>query len=231
MNKKQQYQQLIDFRKEFKFPVEISNYEQIGFELNHVDGWEAWHSDLDADIMLVGQDFSDVDGLLRDEGKIEKVIGKYKNDTNKYLEILFKRGLGIDIGHPISPNKSNKLFFTNALVGLKKDGMQAKINPLLVYKSAETFLKPLIEIIQPKAIIALGQLAFNSIYFINFGKLTPNVDYNLAFEKHVAKQFITPNNIKIFPVYHCGSRGIKMNRNEEKQIEDWKQIRILLDKK
>ncbi len=230
MDKIKEYQKLIETRKNFEFPIGLSNYSQTGIELKYVDGWEAWHNDLDADIMLVGQDFTDTIAFKRDGGKIEPDGTKFKYATNKNLVYLFKEGLGIDIGNPNDAFKIKNLFFTNALVGLKEGGMQGAIHPIMVYKIAEIFLKSLIEIVQPKIIITLGILPFQVINALYDFKLKPNVSLNTLLAELVKHNYETDDHIKIFPVYHCGGRGVNMNRNIEEQLEDWKRIKVFLNK-
>jgi uracil-DNA glycosylase len=75
---------------------------------------------------------------------------------------LFQR-LNIDIGKPSQPNANAPTFFTNAILGIKKNGMSSKVKAIWEKESTEEFLKPLIEIIQPKIIITLGKVAYYSI--------------------------------------------------------------------
>ncbi|HMG16248.1 MAG TPA: hypothetical protein VK590_12410 [Saprospiraceae bacterium] len=228
MQKDQLYQKLIKKRKKFKFPPGIQNYSIVKKELNYVDTWETWHNNLDADIMVVGQDFADVKAFERDKGKIEPDATKFKYRTNENLALLFEEALDIEIGHPISADNSKKLFFTNALVGLKEGGMQGSVHPILVYKSAETFLKPLINIVQPKVIIALGILPFQVINAIYNFKLSPQISINATLKEIITQQFETPDHIKIFPVYHCGARGFN-KRKKTVHLTDWKKIKLYLN--
>lgn len=226
MDKDIEYKKLIAKRQTFKFPQGLANYGDIGLEIDHVDGLAAWHSDLDANIMLVCQDFADTKTLIKDNGKIEPEEGKFRYRTNKNLTYLFKDGLGIDLGHPCTPNKNAKLFFTNAIIGLKTEGgMQGKIKSEWASSSATNFLKPLIEIIKPKVIIALGQSPFQAIHSIYKGQITPDLPSNLPFKDYVGKFFVTKDKTKIFPVYHCGVRAVNSFRKIEEQLVDWQNIK------
>jgi DNA polymerase len=176
--------------------------------------------------MVVGQDFADAKTFRKDRGRIEPKDESFIYPTNKNLNYLFEEGLGIKIGHPSKPNKSEKLFFTNALIGLKTEGgMQGEIKAHWVVDSAVNFLKPLIDIVSPKAIIALGQIPFQAIYSIFKNDIKPSPFMNVPFKEHLGKFYLINNRIKVFPVYHCGARGVNINRELKYQVEDWKKIR------
>ena len=222
MNKIEKYQKLIEKRQKYHFPFGLKNYGDTGFEINHVDAWELWHSDLNAEIMLVGQDFADFNAFKSDWGRVEPTLNVFKYKTNENLIKLFKLGLNLEIGHPLKPNKNQKLFFTNAVIGLKEyGGMQGKVSKDWVKKSSEEFLKPLIEVVQPKFIICLGKVALNSVNLAFQNQIEPRIDLNLPLENLVKKCFLISNKIKVFPAYHCGARVVNMNRGIDLQIEDW----------
>lgn len=233
MNKKKAYEKLILCRQKFKFPEGLRNYTEFKPRNNEfVDGWEQWQADLDAKIMLVGQDYTNWEGFEMEnrDAKYPKLMEKkYINPTNKHLSELF-----YVLGYKITPErlyqKNKGLFFTNAVVGLKSGNMQAKIKTEWWKDGAQKFLKPLIEIIRPDAIIALGQIPFKAIFSIfsemvkrkslpNSVELMKKSPYSVTIE--------SSKKIHVFPVYHCGGRGISM-RNLDTQKDDWKRIKYYL---
>ncbi len=156
---------------------------------------------------------------------VEPNIGAYKYKTNENLEFLFREGLGIKIGHPLSPNTELKLFFTNAIVGLKiEGGMQGGIKKDWQILCMKEFLKPIIELVNPSIIIAMGQLPFKSVCEVFEDKIEPITKKSNSFKNSVGKVFISENKTHIFPVYHCGSKGVNMNKKLPEQLEDWKKI-------
>jgi len=215
MSKVVKYTQLVQQRKQFKFsdgllnPVQIENgiYDQA-----HLGPWAVWQGNLDAKILLLGQDWGDVTYFLKYKG-----CDRDENLTNKNLVELF-RVIGIDIGSPSQPNPIAPTFFTNAILGIKKEGgLAGKVSQSWARESTEAFLKPLLEIIDPEIIITLGTLAYNEIAFI----------YSLP--RKPLKKLVGENpiflkdNKRLYARYHCGGLGLA-NRNFALQRQDWKMI-------
>ncbi|MEO5645775.1 MAG: uracil-DNA glycosylase family protein [Bacteroidia bacterium] len=229
MTKEEKYQTLIQKRKNFSFSgIGLKNYSDFTAEDNYVDAYEQWHSHLDADIMLIAQDFADWETFEKDNGKIEPIENHYKYPTNKNLTDLFKI-LNIDIGHPLTPNKTAKLFFTNAVVGLKGNGMQGKIENRWIETGTNEFLSPLIDLVQPKIIIALGRIPFDAICSIYPNQVNPATSKSKSLKKIIENSpYIIPNGTRLFPVYHCGGQSAR-NRKIEEQKTDWQKINSALN--
>lgn len=220
------YNQLVAERKEYDYnSLDIINPSKLSISNDdHLNAWAYWHGDLDAEILLIGQDFGDTNYYKKFDGKDDP-----QNQTNKNLMLLFKE-LGIDIGQSDKPTTA-KLYFTNAVLGAKvgeqstnqqKGGMAAPIKSKDWYSDTSIkFTKPLIDIINPKIIITMGTTAYNAVSII----------YRL--EKKPLKELIVNNpivlndNKKLFAVYHCSGLGL-INRNLETQLEDWKKIKQLI---
>lgn len=229
MSKLDIYSQLVIKRQNFNLADGLKNYSEVGYEIDHVDGWEAWYSCLDAEIMLIGQDFADCLTFVKDNGKIEPNDVDFIYPTNKNLRKLFSECLGIEIGHPNDLKKKGKLFFTNSIIGLKtKGGMQGVISKEWQEQSANEFLKPLIDLVSPKIIITLGTSSFNSVCSVLKEDIQEKIYKSKPLKFHVDKCYSTKAGVRIFPVYHCGSRGVNINRSFDKQKEDWVRIKRYL---
>ncbi len=226
MDKRDRYHNLIFKRQSIlSLPDGLLNYHETGFEINHIDAWEMWHSNLDADIMVIGQDFADAKTFIRDEGRVEPMADKYAYATNKNLATLFESGLGIQIGHPLNPNPKAKLFFTNAIIGLKQHGgMQGKVQDEWAISSVKEFIKPLIEIVRPKVVFVLGRTAFKAVYKNFADDISLKANISRPFRELVGHKFQISNSTLVYPVYHCGSRGVNMNQKLEDQIKVWEKI-------
>ncbi len=133
--------------------------------------------------------------------------------------------MGIDIGQSDDPNTDAKLYFTNAVLGVKKGGMAAPIKKTWYADTAKKFIKPLIQLIEPKTIIAMGSKAYEVVSIIYI--------YNL--DRKPIKEIVDTNpillddNKNLFVVYHCSNLGIT-NRSFNTQREDWRKIKPYLDK-
>ncbi len=83
------------------------------------------------------------------------------------------------------------------------------------------FLRPLIELVQHEAIIAPGLMPTNGIMHA----------YNLkAYGIHrnaveIEEGIRLGKNTRLFPVYHCGNRGVNRNRKMEEQLRDLEEDR------
>lgn len=215
-NKEIRYKELVNKRRNFKFTDLLNTSEIICeyYDENQIGPWSSWQGNLDADILVIGQDWGDINHYLKNgenEGREEE-----ENSTNKNLIELFKM-INIDIGTPINPNKKAAVFFTNAILGIKDNGMSSKVKEQWEKECTENFLYPLIEIIKPKIILTLGTVPFKAIKRV----------YKLK-QKPVLRELINQNPIildstKIFAFYHCGGLGLA-NRKLDIQKEDW--IRI-----
>ena len=215
MNKKDAYQALVEKRKSFKFHHGLLNPSEIEsgrYDSDHIGAWSKWQGNLDADILLVGQDWGDTHYFIENQGNdIDD------NPTNRNLIELFLC-LGIDIGMPSKPNDMAPVFFTNSILGIKEDGrMAGKVSQSWARQCTDEFLKLLVKIINPKVIITLGTYAYSEVAYM-YG-LKKGTLKNLISESPEIKV----GNTVICPRYHCGGLGLA-NRKLPLQKQDWLRI-------
>jgi hypothetical protein len=211
--KKVLYKEIVEDRKKHVFAdTEIKNPSELGITNDdHLNAWSYWHGDLNAEILLIGQDFGDYSYYINNDGKDDP-----KNPTSLNLNILFKQA-GIDIGDTDNPTENAKLYFTNAVLGAKSGGMATAIKKDWYADTATKFLKPLIDLVQPKIIIAMGSIAYDAVSIIY------NIEKKAMKDVIETNPILLPDNKKLFVVYHCSNLGIA-NRNFELQKADWKKI-------
>lgn len=216
------YSHLVSKRKNFKvdYPgfinqcaIENGIYDTGEF----LEPWGQWHNSIPADILVIGQDWGGMDYYVNNKGK-----DTAQNTTCSNLSMLFKE-LGIEIGNPESPQTGLKIHFTNLIPFIRTGKMQGNkgniINSRIITECAEEFLKPLIEIVSPKIIIALGTVPFRGLLH------ALNISKKGSFSKAVESGAIsTTSNITIFPMFHCGTLSINMNRKLEQQKSDWAKV-------
>jgi len=119
MSKQAKYKELIAKRKEFKFAdEELTNPAKTDYDGNYVEPWSQWQGNLDANIVVVGQEFCDTDTFHCVRGTVERYEKKYEFATNRNLPGLFKH-FGIDLYHPKNPQNKSKMFFTNRGHGIE----------------------------------------------------------------------------------------------------------------
>lgn len=215
------YQLLVEKRKSYKFSFGLINPSEIEggrYDCDQVEGYAQWQGNLDAKIMLVGKDFGGTRFFRDFRGR-----NNPNSETNRNLMQLFS-SLGIDIGSPNSPNISAPVFLTNAIFGLI-DSPSKGGNPIktrMLQENAKEFLRPLIDIVDPKIIIAMGQEAYRGVCFA-FGK-SPMKNLGEA----LTSGPIEVRGKRIFPVFHCGAIWRQNNRNLELQLSDWSRIKAYL---
>jgi uracil-DNA glycosylase len=93
---------------------------------------------------------------------------------------------------------------------------------------AHEFFKPLVDIIKPSAILALGKDVSESIlklYSINYPK-----NKKLS-ELMLQSPYQLTTSTVLLPLYHCGARGEKINRPMHDQIRDWIKVKKWFDKR
>ncbi|MDD3368770.1 MAG: uracil-DNA glycosylase family protein [Lachnospiraceae bacterium] len=154
--------------------------------------WNYWQGSLDAEIMVIGQDFGifpQKQDKLTEKQKRNKRYYSYKqyiqgkawrqdvdlSKTKNYwgatdanLISLFWEGLEIDITKP-----QEKLFFTNMACCYRQNMISGSSNFRQEWLSlcANKYMGELIEIIRPKLIIALGENVWNAFGCIESARL------------------------------------------------------------
>ena len=216
MNKQEAYAALVGLRKGCRRCGEIltnpadptccaGDSEQIG-------PWSRWQGKLDAKLVIVGQDWGDKRYFDKYEGR-DQAQG---NTTNENLQKLLS-SIGIQVKRP-RDSQTQVAFFTNLILCLKHGGLQESVEDQWMTTCAREFLLPLVGIVQPKVVVALGLDVTKTILGA----------YNLKHRKSWAMSRLMEEgpywlnkDMRLFPVYHCGAKGVNMNRPLEKQFADW----------
>ncbi|MFD0716235.1 uracil-DNA glycosylase family protein [Paenibacillus sp. GCM10027626] len=189
------------------------------YDTNEIGHWTDWQGSLNAKIMVIGQDWGDI-------GTLEKQGGECNVDnsaTNRALMKLIQIA-GVDVNENNFRNQHPDLFFTNAILCMKSDGgLAGKVKGPWFRNCVNSFLKPLLELIQPKIAVTLGEKATKSL-------LREYGHKGISFRNLVEQEspIIVGANTAVFPVFHCGSLG-QRNRSFELQKGDWLRIRRYLE--
>lgn len=227
--KSERYCDLVAKFKKHKFndPRLINPHAIEGFDYNVINPWELWHNDLNAKVLFIGQDFSDTTSLqnhLKTDWAKEKTSA-----TNNHL-IDFFSILGYhfdDVDYTYPKKHKHKLFFTNAILGIKvtaKESMGLPVKDSWWRETAAEYLKEIIDIIQPKHIIVMSMVAYKAICYI----------YNITPEKTVFDAIANngrrniPNGVNLFVVNHCSPNGC-IKRPIQTQGGDWIKIRNYME--
>ena len=187
----------------------------------YVNRWNLWHGDLNADIMVIGQDYGTKENC---ENLSLWNTDDHSCATNKTLKDLFEKTFKMDIDA-----KNIPLFFTNIANCYRKNSTTGKMHPGWLPICANKFMGRLINIICPKIIIVLGRSAFEALYCMD--ELTveccdPQKSGKNTFSEIIKRKYqidLDGQKIAVFPVYHTGANA-KRNRTMDEQLSDWKRI-------
>ncbi len=187
----------------------------------YVNRWNLWHGDLDADIMVIGQDYG-----TKESGENLSLwnAGDHSCATNKTLKELFLKILNIDID-----SNSEKLFFTNMANCYRMHKTTGNMHAGWLTVCANKFMERLIRIVRPKIIIVLGRSAFEALYCMDGLTVSccdPEKNGKRTFSEIIKRKYqidLDGQKIAVFPVFHPGSNA-KINRDINLQYEDWKRI-------
>src|SRR5205823_3503763 len=126
------------------------------YDSNEIGVWSRWQGDLNARVMVVGRDWGDLGSFEHQEGL------EIDAPTNRKLcELLSEAGLHAQLPS-YGSTRQGGLFFTNAVLCLKQGNIQDSPPPE-DFKNCSKFLRRQIEIIQPKLVVCLGQIAYQAV--------------------------------------------------------------------
>jgi len=216
MDKLAEYAALVSGRKACHQCTGLCNPSDIEhgtFDSNQIGPWSLWQGNLEATIMVVGQDWGDKSYFVKNRGQ-----SRAQSFTNRALvELLAIAGVAVE---PIGASELGHVaFFTNAILCLKSGVPQGRTSRDW-FQNCRHFLRRQIEIVQPKVVIGLGEHAYCSV-LMSFD-LSPET---FRAEVKEADGRLLQDGTRAFAVYHCGARIRNTHRSLEKQIEDWSRIR------
>lgn len=187
-------------------------YDQTG----HIGPWTQWQNNLDAQLMVVGQDWGGVEYFTENEG-----LEKDDNETNQRL-VEFLAGIGIEINLPVLTAEDRPLYFTNAVLCLRPGRLTGPISGKWFRKCGPLFLRRQIELVRPKAVVTLGYYAYRTVLTAFGRKPTPRMCDAIIEDIEVVDK-----GSAVVPVFHCGKNG-QRSRSIADQHQDWKRVKAAL---
>jgi uracil-DNA glycosylase len=181
----------------------------------HLGPWSLWQGNLNAEVIVIGQDWGDENYFIKNHGH-----DLSHTRTNETLRRLLT-SIGLNVKEPWSEDIGDgPLFFTNAVLCLKRGGLQSATDPAWFTNCGSAFLRRTIDLIQPKVVITLGERAYRAVaalYGVAPEPFRAAVDCKIGFELGCG--------IRLFPVYHSGARITNTHRPMVLQIHDWLKIK------
>jgi uracil-DNA glycosylase len=211
-SKQEQYAALVARRKRCHLCSGMTNPADVAggaFDSDQIGPWSRWQSNLDAELMIVGQDWEERSYFIKEEG-----WDGDKHQSNRRLGELL-RSIGVSISSAGDAPEPQVVFLTNAVLCLKDGGSSAEV-PSRYFANCRSFLKDQVELVSPKVVVGFGRPAFESAY----GKTPP------LFSSAVLDQrgILLSGRTRVFAVYHCSNRRFGMTD----QRFHWKRIAAAL---
>lgn len=193
----------------------LDGYAAVGdfhggiYECDHVSPWTKSGCNVDAAIMIVGQDWSSSDALGGETPNLHSAEFGFspKFPTNANLDGLLERHFGL---------KRSECYLTNLFPYIKQGQASANIPLKDLVACAKRFTLTEIEIVAPSMVICLGRITFIALMRAVGIKGSPKMDEAVGspFQRASAT---------IYCVAHTGSFGMN-NRGREQVEADWRGI-------
>jgi DNA polymerase len=193
-------------------PGRIRSCGEFAFDPDVVSHWEQWLGHKTPKLLLVGQDFGNVDYFLRHRGRDEP-----HNQTNDNLQRLLGAA-GIHVKDPPELDPEAPVFATNSILCVKEGRMNGSILSSWVDSCAETHLVPLIRYLRPPVVVGMGSNGWRAVR-----RVFALYDAPRPIAQAAGFSWIAADQTRIFAVGHPGSLGI-INRRWPQQLSDWRRI-------
>jgi len=230
-DKLRQYESLIHERAECKKCLNLVNMSELDTMVDHdnelpeeIGPWSRWQGNLDAEIMVVAQDWGSQETYLSQKGWD---ITNKKSPTNGNL-IKLMGSIGQTLCPPENHDQEQNFFFTNAALCMRRSKKEQGGAEPEWFSNCGYFLKRQIEIVRPRVVVALGQRPFESVLRA-FKNEIPREGYRALVDSR--RTFSIQSGTTLVPVFHCGANGERRNRVSEvrgnvlsKHEEDWKTV-------
>lgn len=191
------------------------------YDSNEIGPWTRWNNDLNAKIVIVGQEWGDIDSFVTQRGKDNS-----KSPTN---EMLFHLLASIGIGISKAPRQINPtgVFLTNAALCLKGGGAQAPVSRGWFNNCASPFLREQIDLVKPIVVVTLGEEAYRGV--CRSYKIAATKNFRDAVGLILPLSLDAGLHLRLVPVYHCSANGL-ITRSLAKQFDDWRLVKAALDR-
>jgi uracil-DNA glycosylase len=213
----EEYAALVAARKACRICVgrsqgRLRSCAEFDYDPDVVSLWELWLGHKSPKLLVVGQDFGNVDYFARNHGRDAP-----GNKTNDNLHKLFAAA-GIEAGIPPELDPVTPVFLTNSILCLKEGAMNGPIRSSWVRTCTEQHLRPLLRWLTPPVIVGMGNFGWQAVRQVFALSYAPR-RISLA----AGGNWIAADKTRIFAVGHCGPLGL-INRPWPQQVEDWRRV-------
>ena len=212
-----EYRDLITARKACRIcvqrsPGRIRSCAEFDFDPDVVSHWEQWLGHKSPRLLIVGQDFANVDYFKRHRGRDEP-----HNPTNDRLHLLLKEA-GIHTTNPPEPDLQAPVFATNSILCVKEGPMNRSILSSWVNTCAETHLAPLVRYLEPPVVVGMGSCGWRAVRRVFALDHAPR-----PISVAAGGCWAAADRTSVFAVGHPGPLGL-ISRPRLLQLADWRRI-------
>jgi DNA polymerase len=219
MDKIGRYVELVAQRKTCACCPCLTNASTIDdgrLDSDEIGPYSRWQGNLNAGLMVIAQDFADVDGFRQHRGWAGERV-----QTNLALVELIAEA-GVKIQPPRFGVADDQLFFTNAVLCMKDGGMQARVPDSCCVECGKRFLRPTIELVSPKVVVTLGSKAAGAVCRA----------YELEPPRKLTEVIALPVRLSaktiLMPLLHPSRTVLNTVRSLDEQRGDWREVGRLL---
>jgi uracil-DNA glycosylase len=193
-------------------PGKLRSCAEFDFDPDVVSHWEAWLGHKSPRLVVVGQDFGNVDYFIRNRGRDEP-----HNKTNENLHALLIEA-GLQVRHPSEKDTYAPVFLTNSILCIKEGTMNTPILSSWIDACTERHLLPLIGYLKPKLVVGMGNAGWRAVRRLFGLHGAPQRISHAA-----GSTWVAADRTHVFAVCHCGPLGV-INRPWPQQLADWRRI-------
>jgi uracil-DNA glycosylase len=210
------YTELVAARKTCRRCSTLTNPSAVASppDSDRIGPYSLWQGNLNAPLIIVAQDFADLTTYRCGTGWPGERV-----KTNLTLVDLVSEA-GLTISAPRTGTSDDVLFVTNAILCLKQDGMQTPVPRAYYENCGRHFLRPLVEIIRPKAIASLGVGALDAL----LGAYDLSRTMGLVSLIESRTTFDLSDGNRLFPMAHPSPTVLNTRRSLELQRDDWRRL-------
>ena len=213
----EEYRALVAARKGCRVCVErspgkIRSCAEFDYDPDVVSHWELWLGHKHPKLLVVGQDFGNVDYFVRNHGRDDP-----NNKTNENLWKLLGHA-GIGAKHPRELDMEAPVFLTNAVLCLKEGKMAEPVRARWVTACADRHLLPLLQWLKPPVVVGMGNYGWRAVRRAFALQALPR-----PISAAAGGCWTTEDQTRIFAVGHCSPLGL-INRPWPQQVADWRRV-------
>jgi len=193
-------------------PGRIRSCAEFEFDPDVATHWELWLGHHNPKLLVVGQDFGNVEYFVRNRGR-----DGANNKTNDNLRsLLAAAGVVVKVAPERDPDAP--VFLTNSILCLKEGPVNGAVAWSWVDTCAEKHLLPLIRWLKPPIVVGMGGCGWRAVRRIFALKHAP-----LPISRAAGSAWTAADQTRVFAVGHCSPLGI-INRAWYQQLADWRRI-------